>query len=153
MEEINISLEEHLREYLKAIQFILPEELKQTLSGYISEPSSAHIPHSVLLKISQWARRDQGREKLEKANLDANEYSMISLLAGTLTSPERKFGAYIPPMEPEDVEAERRREKKAITALANGVLSVGGVAVGTYLASDKMGWTNEEVCISSCYLQ
>ncbi len=145
MEEINVSLEEHLQDSLKAVQPILPDELEQTVKGYISEPSTPHIPYSILLKISQWARTDKGREKLEKINVDANAYSIVSLLAGTVTSPERKFGEYVPPKEPEELEAERRRERKAITALANGVLSVGGIGVGAYWVSDKMGWKDEWV--------
>ncbi len=34
---------------------------------------------------------------------------MIALLAGTTTSPERKFGSYAPPKDPEEIEAERVR--------------------------------------------
>jgi hypothetical protein len=142
---INVSLEEHLQDNLKAVQSILPVELEQTVKGYISEPSAPHIPYSILLKISQWARTDEGREKLEKTNVDANAYSVVSLLAGTVTSPERKFGEYVPPKEPEVLEADRRRERKVITALANGVLSVGAIGVGAYWVSDKMGWKNEWV--------
>jgi len=142
---INVSLEEHLQDTLKAVQSILPDELEQTVKGYISEPSTPHIPYSILLKISQWARTDEGRENLEKTNVGANACSIVSLLAGTVTSPERKFGEYVPPKEPEELEADRRRERRAITALANGVLSVGGIGVGAYWVSDKMGWKNEWV--------
>jgi len=68
---------------------------------------------------------------------------MISLLAGTTTSPERKFGDYIPPKEPQEIEANRSREKKAITVLLNAFLSIGGVGFAGWWAADHTGWKNE----------
>jgi hypothetical protein len=73
---------------------------------------------------------------------------MVSLLAGTTTSPERKFGAYTPAKEPEELEAEKKKERKAITALLNALLSIGGSGVATWWAADKTGWQNEWVRIS-----
>lgn len=143
--KINVSLEKHLLDSLKVLGYILPEHLCQSLNEYISDPHATVIPYDVLSKISAWSRSEEGRRTLKENALDPHSYSIIALLAGTTTSPERKFGTYVPPRDPQVVEAERARERKAITALANGVLSVGGVGVGAYLASDRTGWRNEWV--------
>ena len=74
-----------------------------------------------------------------------HDYSMVSLLAGTTSSPEGKFGTYIPPKEPEQIEAERANERKSITALLNALLSIGGVGFAAWWAADKTGWRNEWV--------
>ena len=74
-----------------------------------------------------------------------HDYSMISLLAGTTSSPEGKFGTYVPPKEPEQIAAERVYERKSITALINALLSIGSVAFAAWWAADKAGWRNEWV--------
>ena len=74
-----------------------------------------------------------------------HDYSMISLLVGTTSSPEGKFGAYVPPKGPEQIEAERLNERKSITTLINALLSIGGVAFAAWWAADKTGWKNEWV--------
>jgi len=144
--KINISLEKHLLDSLKEVCHILPEYLRHALNESISDPHATVIPYDVLSKISAWSRSEDGRRTLKENTLDPHSYSIVALLAGTITSPERKFGTYVPPTDPQVVEAERARERKAITALANGVLSVVGVGVGAYWASDKTGWRNEWVC-------
>ena len=63
---------------------------------------------------------------------------MISLLAGTCTSPEKRFPPYIPsdPLE------ERRRaidDRKAISTVMNAVLSVVGTGAATWWATDRTG--------------
>lgn len=68
---------------------------------------------------------------------------MISLLAGTTTSPDRKFGAYVPPRDPEEIEAERKRERRTITTLMNAILSVGGSGFAAWWASQHAGWKKE----------
>jgi len=65
---------------------------------------------------------------------------MIALLAGTTTSPERKFPAYIPP----DPHADQKREyqdRKAVTALLNALLSIIGSGAATWWAAE--GWRPE----------
>ena len=74
-----------------------------------------------------------------------HDYSMISLLAGTTSSPEGKFGVYVPPKGPEQIEAERLDQRKSITTLINALLSIGGVAFAAWWAADKTGWKNEWV--------
>ena len=61
------------------------------------------------------------------------------------TSPEKSFPAPAPVEEPEDVEANRLREKRAIAALANSLLSIGGAGFAAWWAAEKTGWANEWV--------
>lgn len=63
---------------------------------------------------------------------------MVSLLAGTRTSPEKKFPAYVA----KDPETERRQaanDKKAVSTVVNGVLSVAGTGFATWWASEHTG--------------
>jgi len=143
--KINVSLEEHLLVSLKAILPILPETIKQSLEKYINGPS-LYIPYSILADISKWSRTDEGQATLNATDLDPASYTTVALLAGTLSSPERKFGNYVPPKDADEIAVERARERKAITALANSMLSVIAVGVGAYWASEKTGWKNEWVC-------
>ena len=143
--EVNVSLEDHLLESLKVILPVLPENIGQSLEKYVSEPS-LYIPYSILANISKWSRTDEGRTILKATDLDAASYTTVALLAGTLTSPERKFGNYAPPKDADEIAVERARERKAITALANSVLSVVAVGVGAFWASERTGWKNEWVC-------
>ncbi|KAF5316524.1 hypothetical protein D9619_006382 [Psilocybe cf. subviscida] len=140
---INISLESHLVDTLKPLYELLPREVAQELQQYISDTPPALIPYKTLLSVSQWARTDGGQKALKRKGLDATGYSMVALLAGTTTSPERKFGTYVPPKDPEEVEKERVRERKTITALVNGLLSVGCVGFAAWWAGARQGWQME----------
>jgi len=68
---------------------------------------------------------------------------MIALLAGTTTSPERKFGSYVPPQEPDQIMNQQKRERKAITTIINGVLSVIGSGAAAWLGSERTSWKQE----------
>jgi len=140
---INVSLEPHLAEVLRPIYPFLPDELARELKEYVQEPLPSLIPYDLLLKISQWSRIEE--KTLRENSLDPHSYSMIALQAGTTAQPDRKLGDYVPPKEPEEIEADRLRERKAITSLVNAVLSVGGVGFGAYWAADKTGWKDEWV--------
>lgn len=70
---------------------------------------------------------------------------MIALLAGSTTSPERKFADYVPPKDPEVVQTEKMKERKTITALLNALLSIVGSGLAAWWAADKTGWKNEWV--------
>ncbi|KAF8075061.1 hypothetical protein FPV67DRAFT_1777779 [Lyophyllum atratum] len=144
VEDLNISLEPHLVDTLTPLQAILSPDLAETLSPYTSLPSPPTIPYSVVHSVSQWAR-SIGVETLNSQSppLDPQAYSMVALLAGTTTSPERKFGAYAPPEEPEEVEAARVAERKSITALLNALLSIFGCGFAVWWAADKLRWQNE----------
>ena len=150
-QEVNVSLEDHLLENLRGILPLLPEAIRPSLEKYVREPRP-HIPYSILANVSKWSRTDEGRATLEAKDLNEASYTTVALLAGTLTSPERKFGDYVPPKDADEIAVEQARERKLITALANSVLSIAGVGVGVFWASEKIGWKNEWVCPHLCYL-
>ncbi|KAF8967696.1 hypothetical protein BDZ97DRAFT_1903269 [Flammula alnicola] len=141
--DVNISLEPHLLDTLKPVCPLLPHEIAHQLEQYLAHPPPPLIPYKALFAVSQWARSDQGQKSLKSRGLDFQSYSMIALLAGTTTSPERKFGDYVPPKEAEEIEADRIRERKAITVLLNALLSIGGVAFAAWWAAERTGWKNE----------
>jgi hypothetical protein len=145
--DMNISLEPHLIDTLKPLYKLLPREVAQELQQYVSDTPPALIPYRTLLSVSQWTRTDEGQKVLKRKGLDPTGYSMVALLAGTTTSPERNFGAYAPPKDPEEVEKERVRERKTITALINGLLSVGCVGFAAWWAGSRQGWQMEWVSI------
>ncbi|KAF9005975.1 hypothetical protein BDQ17DRAFT_321705 [Cyathus striatus] len=143
--DLNISLEPHLVETLTPLQSLLPSGIRDQLAPHLSKPASLVIPYSLLHEISQWSRTSDG-EKILNAHLpplNPQDYTMVSLLAGTLTSPERKFGKWIPEKDPQEGEAQRTRDRKAITALLNALLSIAGAGIATWWAADKTGWRNE----------
>jgi hypothetical protein len=140
-----VSLEPHLLFTLKAVRNILPDDLKTELASYIAQPPKAIIPHQLLQKVSEWSRTDGGLKKLRAKSLKPEDYGMISLLAGTTTSPEKNFGQYVPPLEPEVLAANRAKERKAITALVNSVFSVIGAGFAAWWGADKTGWKSEYV--------
>ena len=142
---LNVSLEPHLVSTLKAVRNILPDELKTELASYIAQPPKTIIPHQLLQKVSGWSRTDGGLKKLRAKSLKPEDYGMISLLAGTTASPEKNFGQYVPPLEPEVLAANRAKERKAITALVNSVFSVIGAGFAAWWGADKTGWKNEYV--------
>ena len=144
--DINISLEPHLVQSLARIFPLLPHELLNELEKYIADPAPPLIPYKTLQAVSQWTRTEHGKKSLKTHDIDPYSYVMISLLAGTTTSPERKFGNYIPRKEPEEIEANRIRERRAITVLLNALLSIGGVGFAAWWAADKTGWKDEWVC-------
>ncbi|KAF7308698.1 hypothetical protein HMN09_00719300 [Mycena chlorophos] len=142
---LNISLEVHLQDILTPLLPILPPQLANDLAPYVQNPSTAPatIPYALLLSISQWSRSTDGAAALEAGSLEAQSYTMISLLAGTTTSPERKFPGYVPPEDPEEVAAARKAERKAITTLLNALLSIFGCGFAAWWAADKTGWKHE----------
>ncbi|KAF8202195.1 hypothetical protein BJ912DRAFT_1019131 [Pholiota molesta] len=127
--DINISLETHLIRALKPIYPHLPAQIAQTLEPYVGDSPPALIPG--------------GPQSPQVKRMDPHSYSMISLLAGSTTSPDRKFGAYVPPKDPEEIEADRIRERKTITVLLNALLSIGCVGFTAWWAADKTGWKAE----------
>ncbi|KAG1741088.1 hypothetical protein EDB19DRAFT_1634909 [Suillus lakei] len=136
--ELNVSLEHHLLEVLHALPTIIPDDLAVELSAFLSPSSTSVIPYHILLKISRWSRSPAGLKALQNSSLDPQSYSMVSLLAGTRTSPEKKFPAYVA----NDPETERRRaanDKKAVSTVVNGVLSVAGTGFATWWASERTG--------------
>ncbi|KAI6124980.1 hypothetical protein EDD17DRAFT_1508783 [Pisolithus thermaeus] len=144
-DRLNVSLETHLRETLVAIQKITPTDLSDDLAPYVSsdEQHSAQvavIPYDILQRVSKWTRTPEGMKALQDCSppLDPQSYSMISLLAGSRTSPEK----YFPPHVVKDPLEESRRAsetRKAIATVANGALSVAGTGAATWWASEWTG--------------
>jgi hypothetical protein len=143
--DINVSLEPHLAQSLAKIYPLLRHELENELEKYVADPPPSIIPYKTLYAVSQWTRTELGKKALGSNGMDPHSYTMISLLAGTTTSPERKFGDYFPPKEPEEIEANRIKERKAITVLLNALLSIAGVGFAGWWAADRTGWKYEWV--------
>ena len=152
-DKLNVSLEPHLRDALTALFRILPEDTSQQLNTHLSAEADATavpvIPYKLILKISSWCQTSNGKAALQGCSppLDPQSYTMVSLLAGTRTSPEKHF----PPYTAKDPEEEQRlqtKDRKAIATLVNAVLSVLGTGVATWLASEHAGIQLEWVCRS-----
>ncbi|KAG2011692.1 hypothetical protein CC2G_011780 [Coprinopsis cinerea AmutBmut pab1-1] len=141
--EVNVSLEPHLVEVLKPVRTLLPEALAAELASYIEGAPKDIIPHRLLREISSWSRSDEGIKRLRSKSIGPSTLSMVSLLAGTTTSPERNFGEYVPTKEPEEVAYDKARERKAITALVNSLFSVFGAGFAAWWGADKTGWKDE----------
>ena len=154
--DLNVSFEPHLVEALRPLVSLLPDDLSSklmvALAAYDSPSSSRKpdvpslIPYSLLSGISSWARSSMGASKLSSQNppLDPNSYSMVTLLAGTKTSPERKFPDV--PRGSHDDELQRARsDRRAIVGLLNALLSVIGSGVATWWAAQRLSWENEWV--------
>jgi hypothetical protein len=149
--QLNISLEPHLQKTLNYIVDHLPSPLSEEVDAclILDDPSqeTPTIPYSLLQSISQWSRTPPGLASLDNHDpaLAPHDFTMIALLAGTTTSPERKFPAYIPP----DPHADRKREyknRKAVTSVLNARLSIVGSGAATWWAAERTGWRPEWVC-------
>lgn len=89
---------------------------------------------------------------LSANSLNPRSYEMVSLLAGSTTSPERRFPSHMG--ETDDPLAHARREindRKAVVTLINALLSIGGSGAATWYATGVAGWRNEWVRIHSSY--
>jgi hypothetical protein len=148
--ELNISLEPHLQQALNSIAILLPRPLSEQLERYLQQSPLATIPYSLLRSISQWARTPSGLASLSNHNpvLSPHDYTMIALLAGTTTSPERKFPVFVLPNPHADRKWEYN-DRKAITAVLNALLSVIGSGAATWWAAERTEWKPEWVCLYS----
>lgn len=154
-DKLNVSLEPHLRDALTALLRILPEETSQQLTLRLSSGVNAAvvpvIPYELILKISRWCQTtDSGKAALQACSppLDPRSYTMVSLLAGTRTSPEKHFPPYIA-KDPEEDQRLRAKDRKAIATLVNAVMSVIGTGVAAWWASEHTGMQLEWVCRQS----
>lgn len=160
-EDLTVSLERHLLVALQNVRRHLPSPLADELAPYTSlslpsEPTYSRseiptIPYQLLLSLSKWARSPAGLSSLRNPTspdipaLDPADYSMVALLAGTTTSPNRRFPAQSPPQNgPKDLKRELN-DRKAIVAVINGMLSVGGTGVAVWWAAGNIGWRHEWV--------
>lgn len=149
--KLNVSLEPHLRDALTTLLRILPEETSQQLTSHLSsEMNSAVvpvIPYELILKISGWCQTTDGKATLQTCSppLNPHSYTMVSLLAGTCTSPEKHFPPYAA-KDPEEDQRLRTKDRKAIATLVNAVMSVVATGVATWWASEYTGMRLEWVC-------
>ncbi|KDQ53001.1 hypothetical protein JAAARDRAFT_210238 [Jaapia argillacea MUCL 33604] len=146
-EEVPVSLEPHLLDALTPLLTVLPSPLAGHLSQYTQpNTSSTTIPYSLLFSISKWSRTLEGHAALtcHTPPLDPKSYTMVALLAGTRSFPDRAFPIYV--SKEQTLEEERRRrisDRKAITTLLNALLSIGGAGFATWYAADHTGLRNE----------
>ncbi|PSS31030.1 hypothetical protein PHLCEN_2v2443 [Hermanssonia centrifuga] len=69
---------------------------------------------------------------------------MVALLAGTRTSPERKFPSHAPLVTDGQAEAGRElNDRRAVTAVLNALLSIFGSGAATWWAAEKLYWKDE----------
>jgi hypothetical protein len=103
------------------------------------------IPNALLRSISKWARTEEGEMALKSKNppLDPLAYSMIALLAGTRTSPDKKFPTL--PRVPTRSEGVAREisDRRAIVAVLNAILSVICTGAAAWWAAQRAGWRDE----------
>lgn len=162
--DANISLTRDLADRLEPLKPILPTHFAALITSLPPSPSPSPavapansattstpiVPYSLLYSISKWTRTEEGAAALSANSLNPRSYEMVSLLAGTITSPDRKF----PPHKPEtnDPLTDARREigdRKAVVTLVNALLSVVGSGAATWYAAGVAGWGNEWVRIYS----
>ncbi|CAE7216902.1 unnamed protein product [Rhizoctonia solani] len=137
-----ISVPEHLWETLlplinldtepPELQTLLREHIKPTV-----EDTSTEIPYDLITGIAKWSGSEKGKEKLKDKGLDPASYSLIPLLAGTTFAPSSK------PPPPPPPEHDPAADRRAITALINGMFSVVGVGFAAWWASGNVHWRNE----------
>ncbi|TFY66068.1 hypothetical protein EVG20_g5028 [Dentipellis fragilis] len=111
-----------------------------------SEARAATVPYALLLSISKWSRTAAGEAALAAhvPPLAPQAYAMVSLLAGTRTSPNRKFPAVKRRDDHRMQEVARGvNDKRAIIAVLNGLLSVGGAGAAAWVAAQRTGWRDE----------
>ena len=154
--EPNVSLEPHLVETLRPLIGSIPSHLSVELSNVLPDESSSTsqlttsppvIPYALLRSVSKWARTEEGETSLKSKNppLDPLSYSMIALLAGVRTSPEKKFPTL--PRVPTRSEGVAREisDRRAIVAVLNAVLSVICTGAAAWWAAQRTGWRDEWV--------
>jgi TMEM199 family protein len=76
--------------------------------------------------------------------IDPGDYLAISLLAGTTSNPSAKLAPYTPQSD-DDQSTRAASDRRAITALINGIFSVIGVGAACWWAGGSVGWPIERV--------
>jgi hypothetical protein len=161
-QDLQVSLEPHLADVLRPLTPLLPDSLATDLLSHISESSGSPkledsgtstsltrtIPYTLLASVSQWTRTSNGLEALSRHNppLDPRAYEMIALLAGARTSPNKTYPKHVPKeRQAEELRKRETSDRKAITALLNSLLSIGGCGFATWYAADRLHWKDEWV--------
>ena len=149
--DLSVSLEPHLIEILRPLVNTIPAPLSTELSPLLPETASSSttpkISYTLLQSISRWARTEEGARalRLEDPPLDPLAYNMVALLAGTRTSPDKKF----PPLPHSSTRIESAArdigDRRAIIAVLNALLSVICTGAATWWAAQRTGWRDEWV--------
>jgi len=153
-----VSLPEHLRETLLALLEVQPppvllDELATQLRAYVTPPEAdpalaasakRTIPYSLLSEISKHVRSPRCKPALEAHALDPREYEMISLLAGVRTITTATAD---PPQTTDTARKTAAKQwaedRRALSAVLNGLFSVGGVGFAAWYAAGSAGWKEE----------
>ncbi|KZT37935.1 hypothetical protein SISSUDRAFT_986929 [Sistotremastrum suecicum HHB10207 ss-3] len=135
------SIEPHLRDALEPLRALLPDTDSQELSKYLS---GDEVPYDFLQRVSRWSQANS--QALKAHGLQPTAYSMIVLLAGSLTSPSSRFPKH-------NSEAESPPEistAKAVTTLINAILCVFASGFATLWAAKHSGWRYEWQMLCAC---
>ena len=151
-DNLSVSLEPHLIEILRPLVGAIPAPLSAELSPLLSATTSSSsstptIPYTLLLSISRWVRTDEAARALKSKNppLDPLAYNMVSLLAGTRTSPDKKFPQLSRSSDRSENAARDISDRKAIIAVLNALLSVICTGAATWWVAQRTGWRDEWV--------
>lgn len=149
-ENLSVSLEPHLIEILRPLLDTILVPLSAELSPLLLETTSSSsstltIPYALLLSISRWARTEEAARALRSKNppLDPLAYNMVSLLAGTRASPDKKFPQLSHPSDRSKNAARDISDRRAIIAVLNALLSVICTGAATWWAAQRTGWRDE----------
>jgi len=137
---LTVSLEPHLVDALTPLLPLLPLNLSNELSQQLNKPE---IRYGLVAEISRWCRSDEGGAALQVRNMHPTSYSTVSLLAGTTTSPSSRLPPPTAAESPEQKSLREWNDRKALTAVLNGLLSVGCSGGAAWWAADKSGWRDE----------
>ncbi|KAI0305903.1 hypothetical protein B0F90DRAFT_1623918 [Multifurca ochricompacta] len=148
---LRVSLESHLLETLRPLIGLIPGPLSDELSPLIfdaassSQPPTPTISYDLLRSISKWARTEEGERelKLKDPPLDSKAYNMVALLAGTRTSPEKKFPLLSQSATRSESMAREINDRRAIVAILNALLSVICTGAAAWWAAQRTGWRDE----------
>ena len=140
--DLTVSLESHLLDALTPLVPILPPNLRERLSA---ELTRSEVRYSILSELSQWSRSEDGTAALKSIDLDPLSYTMVSLLAGTRTSPSKSFPKCTPPESAEEAAQREWSDRKAIATIVNSILCVVCSGGAAWWAADKTSWKDEWV--------
>lgn len=153
---LTVSLEPHLVERLRPLVHTIPAPLSSELSPLLSETSSSSttptISYALLSSLSRWVRTEDGARALKSEDppLDPLAYSMVALLAGARTSPDKKFPQSSRSAAGSEGAAREISDRRAIMAVLNALLSVICTGAAVWWAAQRTGWRDEWVGIASC---
>ena len=147
---LRVSLEPHLVEKLRPLVHAIPAPLSAELTPLLSGTTSSSTPtisYALLFSLSKWTRTEEGARELKSNDppLDPLAYSMVALLAGTRTSPDKKFPQLSPSPSRSESVARNISDRRAVIAVLNALLSVICTGAATWWAAQRTGWRDEWV--------